>query len=568
LQLARTDPAGIAHKIRVPRADGWTLGALAVAGLIATPIVAVILLAVAPSDDIWPHLASTVLPHYLATTAMLATGVGVGTLVIGVGTAWLVTMCRFPMRAVFEWALLLPLAVPSYVVAYVYTDLLEYAGPLQAALRELFGWTSRRDYWFPEIRSLGGAITMMTLVLYPYVYLLARAAFLEQSVCVIEVSRTLGKGPWRSFTRVALPLARPAIVIGLMLVLMETLNDFGTVDFFAVATLTTGIYDVWLNMNSTAGAAQLAMLTLLIVALLIVAERWARRKQRFHHTTPRYRALTIAPLPPARAALAVLACLLPVLLGFVVPATQLLRFALTHRPATETDSFAELAANSLLLASVTAALAVIIGLFLAYGARMSRSRLLAWASRFASIGYAIPGAVLAVGVVVPLASWDNAVDAAAREYLGVSTGLLLSGTVFAMVFGYLVRFLALSFGAIEASLGKVTPNMDGAARTLGHPPFSVLRRVHLPLMRGSLLTAAILVFVDCMKELPLTLLLRPFNFETLATNVHQLASAELIEQSARGALAIVAAGILPVIALSRTIRRSRPGQERASGRRP
>lgn len=568
MELARTDPHVVIHKVRIPRVDGWTFGALVVAGLIATPIIAVILLAVAPSDDIWQHLASTVLPHYLVTTVLLATGVGIGTLIIGVGTAWLVTMCRFPMRGVFEWALLLPLAVPSYVVAYLYTDLLEYAGPFQAALRDLFGWTSRQDYWFPEIRSLGGAISMMTLVLYPYVYLLARAAFLEQSVCVLEVSRTLGKGPWQSFARVALPLARPAIVIGLMLVLMETLNDFGTVDFFAVATLTTGIYDVWLNMNSTAGAAQLAMLTLGVVALLIVGERWARRKRRFHHTTPRYRKLAIAPLPPARAALAVLACLAPVLLGFIVPATQLLRFALAHRPATGNDSFLALAANSLLLASVTAVLAVIVGLFLAYGVRMSRSRLLAAAARFASIGYAIPGAVLAVGVVMPLAAWDNAVDAFARAHFGVSTGLLLSGTVFAMVFGYLVRFLALSHGAIEASLGKVTPNMDGAARTLGHAPLSVLRRVHLPLMRGSLLTAAILVFVDCMKELPLTLLLRPFNFETLATNVHQLASAELLEQSARGALAIVAAGILPVIALSRTIRRSRPGQEPAPGQRP
>jgi iron(III) transport system permease protein len=533
---------------------------LLVAGLIATPIIAVILLAVAPSDDIWHHLASTVLPHYLVTTALLATGVGVGTTIIGVGTAWLVTMCRFPMRSIFEWALLLPLAVPSYVVAYVYTDILEYAGPLQAALRENFGWASRQAYWFPEIRSLGGAIAMMTLVLYPYVYLLARAAFLEQSVCVLEVSRTLGKGPWKSFFRVALPLARPAIVIGLTLVMMETLNDFGTVDFFAVATLTTGIYDVWLNMNSTAGAAQLAVLTLGIVVLLIIVERWARRRKRFHHTTSRYRALATAPLSPSRAVLAFLACLTPVLLGFVVPATQLVRFAFSHRPAIETDSFLELAANSLALASITAGLAVGVGLFLAYGVRVSRSPWLAAAARFASIGYAIPGAVLAVGVVVPLAAWDNAVDAVARAQFGVSPGLLLSGTVFAMVFGYLVRFLALSYGTIEAGLGKVTPSMDGAARTLGHAPFSVLRRVHLPLLRGSLLTAAILVFVDCMKELPLTLLLRPFNFETLATNVHQLASAELLEQSARGALAIVAAGILPVIALSRTIRRSRPGQ--------
>jgi len=387
----------------------------------------------------------------------------------------------------------------------------------------------------------------------------------EQSVCVLEVSRTLGKGPWRSFAQVALPLARPAIVIGLTLVVMETLNDFGTVDFFAVATLTTGIYDVWLNMNSAAGAAQLALLTLGIVAFLIAAERWARRKRRFHHTTPRYRALATAPLSPVAAALAFLACLTPVVLGFLVPAAQLLGFALDGRSGPGTGHFLGLAANSLLLASVTAGLAVLIGLFLAYGIRVSRSRWLPAAIRFASIGYAVPGAVLAVGVVVSLAAWDNAFDAFLRARFGISPGLLLSGTVFALVFGYLVRFMALSFGTIEASLGKVTPSMDGAARTLGHAPLSVLRRVHLPLLRGSLLTAAILVFVDCMKELPLTLLLRPFNFETLATNV-QLAR-RTAGESAPGALAIVAAGILPVIALSRTIRRSRPGQS-TPGNRP
>lgn len=554
-------------RLRRLGADGWTLGIMLVAGLIATPIVAVIRLALASSDDIWPHLASTVLPHYLATTVMLGAGVGIGTMVIGVGTAWLVTMCRFPMRSLFEWMLLLPLAVPSYVVAYVYTDLLDYAGPVQGALRALFDWSSRRDYWFPEIRSLGGAIAMMTLVLYPYVYLLARAAFLEQSVCVLEASRTLGKSPWQSFVRVALPLARPAIVVGLMLVLMETLNDFGTVDFFAVATLTIGIYDVWLNMNSIAGAAQLAMVTLTIVLFPIIAERWARRKQRFHHTTPRYRPLAAAALSPMRAIGAAAACLLPVLLGFVVPAAALLRFALTHRPATP-RRFLDLAANSLALSCTTAACAIAIGLFLAYGLRTSRSRVLAAVARFASVGYAIPGAVLAVGVVVSLAAWDNAVDAVLRDHLGVAPGMLLSGTMAAMIFGYLVRFLALSQGAAEASLSRITPNMDGAARTLDHTPLSTLRRVHLPLMRGSLMTAAILVFVDCMKELPLTLLLRPFNFETLATEVHQLASAELLEQSAPAALAIVATGILPVVVLSRTIRRSRPGSRHVPGRRP
>lgn len=545
--------------------DPWIIGGFAIAGVIAVPLVTVIVLAFAPIGDIWPHLVATVLPHYVSTTLILMTGVGAGTLVIGVGTAWLVTMNRFWGRRMFEWALLLPLAVPSYVIAYVYTDLLEYAGPVQGMVRDILGMTSPRQYWFPEIRSPGGAIAMMTLVLYPYVYLLSRAAFLEQSVCVLEVSRTLGKGPWQSFFQIALPLARPAIVIGLSLVLMETLNDFGTVDFFAVASLTAGIYDVWLNMNSISGAARLAAIMLVVVLAVIGMERLARRSRRFHHTTTRYRTLPRARLRPVPALLSFLACAVPVTLGFAVPAFILARYAVINFHVSWTPDFVEFAANSLLLSAGCAVLAVLIGLFMAYAQRLKRNGALRSAIRFASIGYAVPGAVLAVGVIIPLAGIDNALDGFFRTTFGVSTGLLFSGTVAAVMFGYLVRFLALSFGTVEASLGKITQNMDGASRTLGLSAFSTLRRVHLPLMKGSLLTAAILVFVDCMKELPITMLLRPFNFDTLATYVHQLASDELLEESALGALAIVAAGILPVIVLSRTIAHSRPGQNRQNG---
>ncbi len=542
---------------------GWTLGALAVAGLIAVPLLAVAVLAFDPSDDIWPHLAGTVLPLYVRTTFALMLGVGLGTVVIGVGTAWLTTMCRFPGRRVFEWALLLPLAMPAYVIAYVYTDMLEYAGPVQGALRALFGWASPRDYWFPEIRSLGGAISMMTLVLYPYVYLLSRAAFLEQSVCVLEVSRTLGRGPWRSFRGVALPLARPAIVVGVSLVLMETLNDFGTVDYFAVPTFTAGIYDVWLNMNSPSGAAQLAVVMLAVVLVLIAMERLARRGQRYHHTTTRYRALPSYRLGGVRRGLAVVACLLPLVFGFALPGAVLAVYALRTPPVTHGGSFVEYALNSLTLSAGAAVAAVCVGLFLAYGVRLGGGRVLRWAVRFAGVGYAVPGAVLAVGVLIPLAAFDNAVDGFMRETFGVSTGLLLSGSLFALLFAYVARFLALSLGTVEAGLGKITTGMDGAARTLGRGPGRTLLSVHLPMMKGTILTAAILVFVDGMKELPMTVLLRPFNFDTLATYVHQFASSELLEECAAGALAIVAAGILPVIALSMTIRRSRPGTEDA-----
>ncbi len=308
----------------------WAAGTLAFTALAAVPVLAVIYLAFTPGENIWPHLVSTVLGGYVTTTLILMLGVGAGTLIIGVGTAWLVTMCRFPGRRLFEWGMLLPMAMPAYIIAYVYTDILEFAGPLQGALREIFGWSSKRDYWFPEIRSLGGAIAMMTLVLYPYVYLLSRAAFLEQSVGVFEASRSLGRGPWRSFFTVALPLARPAIIIGLYLVLMETLNDFGTVDFFAVNTFSLGIFDVWMNMNNVSGAAQLATVLLVFVAFLVIGERYARRKQRFHHTSTKMQALPGFQLPGARGILATAGCLTPILFGFVLPTVILMNYAWRH----------------------------------------------------------------------------------------------------------------------------------------------------------------------------------------------------------------------------------------------
>ncbi len=537
----------------------WGIGTALVSLLVAMPLVTVGVMTFGDNQAIWRHLAATVLPDYLTTTALLMLGVGTGTLLIGVATAWIVTMCRFPGKTVFEWALLLPIAMPAYIIAFVYTDILEYGGPVQGLLRELFGWANPRDYWFPEIRSLGGAVTMMTLTLYPYVYLLSRAAFLEQSVCVLEVSRTLGRGPWASFFSVALPLARPAIVIGVSLVLMEALNDFGTVDFFAVKTFTAGIYDVWLNMNSVAGAAQLSLVLLTFVLLLIAAERWARGAKGFQQSTHRFRALPSYRLQGSRALGATLLCLTPVALGFVIPAAVLGSYALDHYHETLKADFAGHLWNSLRLSGGAAVIALLVGLFLAYGVRLSGSRGLRAVSRFSSVGYAMPGAVLAVGIMVPFGAIDNAVDGFMRDTFGLSTGLLLSGTMAAVTFGYVVRFLALSYGATEASLTKVTRSMEGAARTLGESPFGTLRRLHFPLIRGSVLAAMLLVFVDGMKELPMTVILRPFNFETLATFVHQYASDELLEEASLAALTIVAAGIIPVIILSHGIRSARPG---------
>lgn len=548
--------------------SGWALGTLAIAVLMVVPTLWVLGIAAGPSGDIWTHLAETVLGRLVSTTLILMAGVGFGTFVIGTGTAWLVTMCRFPGQRIFEWALLIPMAVPAYVIAYVYTDLLEYSGPVQGLIRDLFGFETRRDYWFPDIRSLGGAISMMTLVLYPYVYLMARAAFLEQSVCVLEAARTLGKGPWASFFKVALPLARPAIAVGVSLVMMETLNDYGTVDFFAVATFTAGIFDVWLNMNSPAGAAQLAAVLLTFVVVLVGLERYGRRGQKFHHTSTHIRALAGYQLPAVRAWLAFAACALPVVLGFVVPAMVLGAYAVEHYSESLNANFWSYTFNSLGLSAAAAVVAIVLGVFLAYSLRLGRAPWLNAVTRLAALGYAVPGAVLAIGILMFLGFIDNTIDATLKDTLGISTGLIFSGTVVAITFGYVVRFLSLSFGAAESGLAKITPSMDGAARTLGAGPLETLKRVHLPMLKGSILTAALLVFVDCMKELPMTTILRPFDFGTLATFVHQYASDEMLGEAALGALTIVAAGIVPVVLLSLTIAKSRTGHDTPGDRSP
>lgn len=541
--------------------SGWTIPIVVVAAFVATPVVVVAAHMFLPAGEVWAHLAATVLPRYVANSLWLMLGVGAGTLLIGVGTAWLVTMCRFPGDRFFEWALLLPLAVPAYVIAYTYTGLLDYSGPVQSFLRELFGWDSARDYWFPETRSLGGAVTMFTLTLYPYVYMLSRAAFLEQSVCVLEASRTLGCGPWKSFRSVAMPLARPAIAAGLALALMETLNDFGTVHFFAVDTFTTGIYRTWLGLNEPGVAAQLGAVLMLFILGLVTLERWSRGRGRVHHTTSRYRSLPRFRLSRMRAALAVLACLAPLTCGFLLPAAVLGKWAFESAHTTADNRFWQLMANSFTLATTAAVVAVAVALMLAYGQRLNATRANAAAVRIASLGYAVPGSVIAVGTLVPLAWLDNTVDSVMRDVFGVATGLLLTGSLVALVYAYLVRFLAISLNTVEASLSKITAGMEGAARTLGHGSLSTLRRVHMPIMRGSILTAALLVFVDVMKELPATLIMRPFNFDTLAIRAFEMASDERLGDAALPALTIVLVGVLPVVLLSKAIARSRPGEK-------
>lgn len=541
---------------------GWSALAIFVALLVSVPIFVVFGYVFVPAGEVWRHLTDTVLGTYVVNTLWLVFGVGLGVFVIGVGTAWLVTMCRFPGRALLEWGLLLPLAVPAYAIAYSYAGLFDYAGPVQSGLRDWFGW-SRADYWFPNIRSVGGAAVVLAFVLYPYVYMLARAAFLEQSVCVIEIGRTLGRSPWRSFTSIALPLARPAIATGIALALMETLSDFGAVQHFGVATFTTGIFRTWFGLGDPAAAAQLAAILLAFVFLLLVGERLTRGRARFHHTSRRYRQLPRYSLHGGRAALAFLACALPICLGFLLPGGQLLAWLGESSAAATGEGLWWYAANSLMLAAGASAIAVLVALLLAYGVRLNPNPVAKGAARVAGLGYAVPGSVIAVGVLIPLAWVDNTLDSWLRASFGVSSGLLLSGTVAALMFAYVVRFLAVSLNTVDASLAKVTPAMDGVARTLGMGPAATVARVHAPIIAPSLMTAALLVFVDVMKELPATLILRPFDFNTLAVHAFELASDEQLRAAAAPALAIVAAGLIPVGLLSFAISRARPGRAQA-----
>jgi iron(III) transport system permease protein len=530
---------------------------IAVASLAALPVVSVGLnLFVGGTSETWTHLSQTVLPEYIANSLWLCLGVGIGVAVVGVTTAWLTAMHEFPGRRFFEWALILPMAMPAYVMAYVYTDFLQFVGPVQSGLRDLFGW-EYGDYWFPDIRTLPGAMLMFVCVLYPYVYLLARTAFLERASGMLEAARTLGMGPWRGFFMVSLPLARPAVVAGIALALMETLADYGTVAYFAVNTFTTGIYRAWFSLGDRVAAAQLAAMLLSFVLLLLMAERISRGRARYHNTTGRNRPMAGASLRGFPAVAATLACALPLLLGFLLPALLLLKMALSDGDTQFGERFLILSRNSFLLAGTTALIAVLIALLLAYGARLSKSTVAAGLNRLVGLGYAVPGAVIAVGVLIPVTRLDHWLSGQWVLWFGHNPGLLLTGGIAALIYAYLVRFLAVALHSVESSLAKITPSMDDAARSLGLGQAATLRRVHIPLLRGSLLTAGLLVFVDVMKELPATLVMRPFNFDTLATQAYTLASDERLAEASTASLAIVVVGLLPLILLSRQISASR-----------
>lgn len=527
--------------------------AVCVGALVSLPVLSVgANLFVTGTAETWAHLAATVLPEYLVNSLLLSLLVAIGVAIVGVATAWFVSMHDFPGRRVFEWALLLPLAMPAYVMAYVYTDLLQFVGPVQSFLRVTFDWR-RGDYWFPEIRSLPGAAAMFVCALYPYVYLITRTAFLGRGASTFEAARSLGLSPWTAFLRVSLPLARPAAAAGVALVLMETLADYGTVAYFAVPTFTTGIYRAWFALGDRTAAAQLAVVLLGFVLLLVVLERASRGRARFAETGRR-KAERKA-LSGGWALIAFLVCFLPLLLGFLVPAGLLLKLALAEGDAQFGVRYAFLARNSLLVAGLSAFLAMGLAVLLAYAQRSRPVFATRMVNRIVGLGYAVPGAVIAVGVLIPVTRLDHWLAARWLAWFGENPGLILTGGIAALIYAYLARFLAVALATVEAGLARVTPSMDAAAQSLGCGPYRTLRRVHLPMIRGSLFTSALLVFVDVMKELPATLVMRPFNFDTLATQTFTLAADERLAEASTAALAIVGVGLLPVLLLAKQIRK-------------
>jgi iron(III) transport system permease protein len=520
--------------------------------LVLAPVVALAFAAARGSGELWRHLLAYVLPTALADTLALLAGVGVLTVTVGTGAAWLVTAYDFAGRRAAAWALLLPLAVPTYIVAYAYLDILHPVGPVQTAIRELLGYDSPRQFRLPDIRSLAGCVVLLGFVLYPYVYLTTRAMFLMQSANLIDAARTLGTTRRAVFVRVALPMARPAIVVGLTLALLEALNDIGASEFLGVRTLTVSIYSTWVTRSDLPGAAQIALAMLAIVIVLVALERRARKEREYANDARHSRPLETYRLSGWKGLAALALCLVPVAIGFALPASYLVYESLRRlRTAGVPTALGLEALNTIAISLVATVLTVGAGVAVAYAMRIGHGVLPAALSRLASLGYAVPGTVLAIGLLPIVGGLETAIDAAARRALGASSGLVLLGTGAAIVYAYVVRFLAIAAGGIEAGFGRLPPSLDDAARTLGETAGGRLRRVHLPLLRPALAATFLLVFVDCMKELPATLLLRPLGFETLATHLYGEAVRGTYEDAAIAALLIVAASLVPVLLLAR-----------------
>ncbi|CAN5894885.1 iron ABC transporter permease [soil metagenome] len=536
--------------------SSWTLAALAAVALLSLPLVVVAFGLLAPATETWSHVASTVLSDYITNSVRLVLGAGVLALLVGVSTAWAVTAYEFPGRRFFEWALILPLAVPAYIAAYTYAGMFDVTGPLQRAVRATVP-SLADEFLYLDVMNIGMVTLIFGFVLYPYVYLVARASFARQSASLLEASRMLGHGPVSTFRRVALPLARPAMVAGVTLVAMEVLNDYGAVKYYGVSTFTTGIFRSWFGLGDLTSAIRLSAMLMVFVFALMAVERSQRGRAAFAGGRASERPLLRSRLRGHQALIAFAICAVPFLFGFGVPVAQLGYWAAGTAASVVDLSFVRLIANTFLLAGAAALVCVMIAVLLTYASRLNPRPWLRRVSRVTVLGYSMPGAVVAVGVLVPFAWIDHRVDGAMQATLGIPTGLLLSGTLVALVFAYAVRFMAVAFLPVESGFTRICGHVDDAARSLGATPSCALRKISLPLLRGTLLGAVILVFVDVLKELPLTLILRPFNFDTLATRAYQLATDELIAISANYALVIIIAGVIPVVLLNRVVARAR-----------
>ncbi|CCN33059.1 putative Ferric iron ABC transporter, permease protein [Vibrio nigripulchritudo SO65] len=529
----------------------WKVGSWSVAGLLALPIIAIFYMSIGESE-IFPHLMSTVLPIYIANTIKLVTGVMLLSLLLGVPSAWLMAMCKLPTERILQWALVLPLAMPSYIVAYVYTDWFDFPGPIQMLLRDLTGW-GPGEYWFPDIRTLTGAVIVLALVLYPYVYLLGRAAFMEQNVSLLQSARLLKCSPLTSFFRISLPLARPSIAVGLSLVAMETIGDFGTVNYFAVHTLTTAVYDTWLDHSELSAAAKISSIMLVVVVLLISAERYSRRRQKLFqsqfnsHEDVRYE------LQGWKKWAALTWCWGLVAVAFALPLLQLGSYAYTYFAQSWTEEFRQYSINSLQVSLSAAVIGVAVALVVNFCQRVNPGRNSIMSMRFSSMGYAVPGTVLAIGVMTFVTRVEHGINDFAKWMEWAPPGLFFSGSMLVLIFAMVVRFSAVAIGSIESSMNKISPSLDMATRTMGCNANEMLRRIHLPLVRRGALIAGLLVFIECMKELNASLLLRPFNFETLATYVYNYASDEQLELAAMPAVLLVLVGLIPLIMVNRSL---------------
>nr|WP_086938710.1 iron ABC transporter permease [Thaumasiovibrio occultus] len=530
----------------------WRTSSWAFALLLVFPILAIAYKALGDTGDLFAHLRQTVLATYTINTFLVGIITVALSILFGVPCAWLIAMCRFPSHRILQWALVLPLAMPSYIIAYIYTDWFDYAGPVQVWLRDFFGWQNVHDYFFPNIRSVGGASLILALVLFPYLYLLARGAFMEQSASLLNSARLLKCSPFSSFWRLSLPIARPAIAVGASLVAMETAGDFGTVSYFDVHTLTRAVYDTWLGYGSLTAAAKLSAMILLVVFVLLSAERYSRRKLKMYHQEA-----SAAPQAYVLSGwvrwMAAAWCWLLVIMAFIAPVLQLIDYAWVFWAKSSTAEFREYSINSFTVAMWSALVATAIAVLVNFSARLSGRRADVATLRLSSMGYAVPGTILALGIIVVLVFVDHRINDVARYFGWGRPGLVLSGTYIALVVAFVVRFSAVAIGSIESSLAKLPPSMDMAARTMGCRPYQMLWRVHIPLIRRGALIAGLLVFIEAMKELNAAMLLRPFNFETLATYVFNYASDEQLEYAALPAILLVLVGLVPLILVNRSL---------------